>query len=92
MEVQSIKREINMAGDVGAESAVVMKRSRDRDIFEEQLREVLGNYPEIGNFLGDRGAGCEGCHLFHLANLREVFSCYKLSREELHELLLKMEI
>ncbi len=89
MEVQSIKREINMAGDVGAESAVVMKRSRDRDIFEEQLREVLGNYPEIGEFLRDRGAGC---HLFHLANLREVFSCYKLSREELHELLLKMEI
>ncbi|WP_281836250.1 hypothetical protein [Propionigenium maris] len=81
-----------MAVDVVAESVSVMKRREDRDIFEEPLKEVLERYPEIGEFLRERGVGCEGCPLFHLANLREVFSCYKLSREEFHKILLKIEI
>lgn len=81
-----------MAEGVGAESVSVMKGSRVRDIFEEPLKEVLERHPEVGEFLRERGVGCEGCHLFHLANLREVFSCYRISREEFHEILLKMEI
>ncbi len=87
-----MKREISMAEGVGAESVSVMKGSRLRDIFEEPLKEILKRHPEVGEFLRERGVGCEGCHLFHLANLREVFSCYRISREEFHEILLKMEI
>lgn len=82
----------SMTAGVRVESASVMKRSRGRDIFEEPLKEVLDRYPEIGDFLRERGVGCEGCHLFHLANLREVFSCYKLSRKEFDEILLEMEV
>ena len=79
-------------GAVTVKSASVMKKRRGSEIFEAPLKDILDELPEIGEFLRDRGVGCEGCHLFHLANLREVFSCYKLCRDEFNETLLKMGI
>jgi|GEM_PF-3080638 len=77
---------------VTVKSVSAMKKRRGSEIFEAPLKDILDELPEIGEFLRDRGVGCEGCHLFHLANLREVFSCYKLCREEFNETLLKMGI
>ena len=77
----------SMGAGVRVKSADAMKKRRLNDIFQAPLKEVLDDLPEVGEFLRDRGVGCEGCQLFHLADLREVFSCYRLSREELYEVL-----
>lgn len=76
-----------IGADVRVKSADVMKKRRLNEIFQAPLKEVLYDLPEIGEFLRERGVGCEGCQLFHLADLGEVFRCYKLSREEFYEIL-----
>jgi len=92
VEVINIKKHMKRDMVTGAtvKSVSAMKKRKDNGLLEVPLKEVLNDFPEIREFLRDRSVGCEGCQLFHLANLKEVFSCYKLSEKEFNETLLNI--
>ena len=92
VEVTAMRRGMKKATDVAPTSVTAMKKSKGSNILEEPLKKVLEIYPEIGDFLREKNIWCEGCQLYHLANLKEVIACYKLDIKEVEGVLNKQEI
>ena len=70
-------------------SVAVMKKNKGSNVLEEPLKRVVEDYPGVGDFLRDKDIWCEGCQLYHLANLKEVISCFKLDLKEVEGILKK---
>lgn len=78
----STERSLVKTADAAVERDVVaMEESLRSRLKMLPLEEVMESYPEVRELLREEGAGCEGCHLLHLANLREVFRCYRIDEE-----------